>query len=436
MPTIKPRERNAILSSLAAGVVPKIGLYHIQVERVHELDALLDDLKKIEDGSATVRFVIGRFGSGKSFFLNLIRTVALERKFIVLQADITVERRLCGTGGHARALYTELLQNMATRAKPDGGALQGLIERFVSEIGAEAGSAHDSEALEAAVKKKLLPLANYAHGMNFIRALARYVEGFLAHNDDLVNNAMRWLRAEYSTRTESNQDLGIRDIIEDSHLYDMIKVWGRFVQLAGYSGLFVNFDEMVVLSERLNNQQARDKNYEVILQILNDCLQGQTSGIGFCFAGTEEFLSDKRRGLFSYEALATRLADNAFAVEGLVDTKGPVIRLQSLTREDLFVLLDRIVNVHAAGEADKRILQDQDILKFLSYCEQHLGARYFMTPRDAVQKFVGLIHILEQNPGAKLDALLKMDSEKPASTVTFNAASTGGEDGDLANFTL
>lgn len=434
---IKPRERTAILQSLAAGVVPKIGLHHIQVGRVTELDALLADLALIEDGGATIRFIIGRFGSGKSFFLNLIRTVALERKFIVLQADITVDRRLHGTGGHGRALYTELLQNMATRAKPDGGAMQGIIERFVTDVCDQIDDDTDTEALEAAVKKRLQPLLDYAHGMNFVRVLARYVEGFATHNDDLVNSAMRWLRAEYGTKTEARQDLDVRDIIEDSQLYDMLKLWARFVRLAGYKGLFVNLDEMVVLSERLNNKTAREKNFEIILQILNDCLQGHVEGLGFCFAGTEEFLSDRRRGLFSYEALATRLADNPFVQEGMIDAKGPVIRLQPLTREDLFVLLDRIADVHAGGSPEKRLFQHEDLAKYLTFCERRLGSEYFMTPRDAVHRFVDLLNVLEQNPEASLDGLLKVEGAKGPSVNLSEGTSPSPDTPDgLTRFTL
>ena len=432
---IKPRERTAIFQSLAAGVVPKIGLHHIQVGRKLELEALISDLMNIEDNGATVRFIIGRFGSGKSFFLNLIRTVALERNFVVFPADITVDRRLYGTAGHARALYTELVKNMSTRAKPEGGAMPGLVEKFVVDVHNTLNGENNFEILEAAVKKRLENLLDLTHGINFIRVLARYVEGFSKYNDDLMNSATRWLRAEYSTKTEARQDLGVRDIIEDSHLYDMLKLWSGFVRIAGYKGLFVNLDEMVVLSERLNNKTAREKNYEIILQILNDCLQGYVEGLGFCFAGTEEFLSDKRRGLFSYEALATRLADNPFASTEIIDTKGPVIRLQPLSREDLFVLLDRITNVQANGDSDNRLVDHDGLVKYMNFCEQRLGAKYFLTPRDAVQQFVGLLNVLEQNPGKTLDSFLKFPNN-PATDSTPKENNKRSDEDDLIKFKL
>ena len=436
---IKPRERTAILQSLAAGVVPRTGLHHIQVGRKRELEALLGDLSRIEEGGAGVRFVIGRFGSGKSFFLNLVRTVALERKMVVLQADITLDRRLHGTGA-AVALYTELMNNMSTRAKPEGGALPGLIERFVTEIHNEVVAGSGGPTAEQLISKKLQPMLEMTHGTNFVRVLAKYVEAYATQNDQLTNAAMRWLRGEYKTRTEARQDLSVRDIVEDTQLYDMLKLWSKFVRIAGYQGLFVNVDEMVVLSERLNNGPARVKNYEVLLQVLNDCLQGHVEGLGFCFAGTEEFLSDRRRGLFSYEAMATRLADNPFAKDA-IDMNQPVVRLQSLTKEDLYVLLERISLVQACGDQSKLIMVHEGILKFLSFCERRLGAEHFLTPRDTVKQYVGLLNVLEQNPDKNLDTLLQADEQsKPRqeSDVAESQSSPKLSDGDdvLAKFTL
>ena len=380
---IKPRERDAILQSLRAGVVPRIGLQHIQVGRKEEVSSILQDLNRIADGGLTIRFIIGRYGSGKSFFLNLARMVALEKQFIVAQADISPERRLHATGGQARSLYTELMHNLTIRSKPEGGALASIIERWVSDLDYQErlAGAGDSEIIQK-VYEKLKPLQDLVSGHDFANVIIKYFEGFQNQNDALMTAALRWLRAEYSTKTEARAELGVRSIIDDQDIYEYLKLFAVFVRMAGYAGLLVNFDEMGILSHRLNNSQARNANYEMILRIVNDCLQGNVSGIGFIFAGTDSFLDDRRRGLASYEALATRLADNLFAINGLRDLSGPVIRLFNLTIEDLFVLLHNIRNVFALGDVNKHLIPDEGLTVFLNHCSRILGSDFFLdTPR-------------------------------------------------------
>jgi BREX system ATP-binding protein BrxC/D len=433
---IKPREQKAIMKSLSAGVVPHIGLHHIQVGRKNELDALMSDLLLVEDSGTFFRMLIGRFGSGKSFLLNLFRTVALKRKIVVLQADITVDRRLYGKGGQALALYTELLNNMATRSNPDGNsALRGLLEQFVVETSKQVPTDADFDMIETVLKDRLKPLVDMTHGSNFIRAIAKYTQGFTQDNDDLMNQAILWIRGEYSTKTDSRRELAIPQIIEDSHLYDMLKLWACFVRIAGYKGLVISLDEMVVLSERLNNRVSRDKNYELILQILNDSLQGSVEGLGFCLAGTEDFLSDRRRGIFSYEALETRLADNPFAREGLVNMEGPVIRLQSLSKEEFYVLMSNIVKVSARGNENNRLLNNDEIQRFMTWCKNRIGAEYFLTPRDAIKQFVSLLQIIEQNPNTTFDELLNDNSSESAGRNEASDAGSASED-DFKGFTL
>lgn len=407
MSEIKLRERNAILQSLRAGVVPRIGLRHIQVGRKDEVSAVLKDFEQIEQDGATIRFVIGRFGSGKSFFLNLARLVALERKFVVLQADITTERRLHATGGQAQALYSELMRSASIRSKPEGGALPAIVERWVSETDFECRSkGTDDAGITKAIYERLKPLQELVSGYDFATVIARYFEGFQKHDDFLMSSALRWLRAEYTTKTEANRDLGVRSIITDRDIYDYLKLMAAFVRMAGYAGLLVGFDEMGVLSQRLNNAQARNSNYEMILRIVNDCLQGNFGGIGFIFAGTDSFLDDKRRGLASYEALASRLADNAFAVDGIRDMSGPVIRLSNLSPEDLYVLLKNIRAVFACGDQSKYLVPDEALVAFLNHCSQILGTDFYRTPRDSVKAFLGFLSILDQNPGIDWRTLL------------------------------
>lgn len=404
---IRTRERTAIIQSLGAGVVPSIGLQHIQVGRKDEVEAVIRDLQIVEQGASTVRFIIGRFGSGKTFFLNLIQNVALKQKFVVVQADITTDRRLHGSGGQPRSLYSELMKNLATPSRPEGGALPNLVERWVGDVDyGITSSGGETEDVSKEIQRQLSELRELVNGYDFAKVLSCYYEGFRSQNDALQQAALRWLRAEYGTKTEARKDLGVRSIIDDSDIYESMKLMSQFVRIAGYKGLLISLDELVVLSHRLNNSQARNNNYEAILRILNDCLQGQTEGMSFLFAGTDDCLEDRRRGLFSYEALATRLAANRFASETQKDLSGPVIKLESLTPEDCFVLLHNIRNVFASGDRDKYLISDDGIAEYLQMCNERMGAAYYQTPRDTVKDFTGLLRVLEQNPGTGWSDLL------------------------------
>lgn len=438
MAKITAREREAILNSLAAGVVPAIGLQHIQVGRLGEVGAVVKNLEQVERGGAVVRFIIGRYGSGKSFFLHLMRNVALQRRFVVLEADITTDRRLNGSGGKAQALYSEMTRNLSTKAKPEGGALANLVERWISEIDYDVrrSGGGDSE-VKAAVAKALKPLQEHVAGFDFTAVLTRYYEGFVAHNEALQSAAMRWLRAEYSTKTQAREELGVRTIIDDDSWYDFVKLLAGFVQIAGYAGLMVNVDELVVLSHRLANSTARNNNYEAILRIINDCLSGRTSGLVFLFAGTPDCLEDRRRGLFSYEALATRLADNAFATERAKDLSAPVIRLDNLTPEDCFVLLSNIRSVFAVGDVARQLIPDEGIARYLTFCQERMGAAYFQTPRETVKGFVGLLRVIEQNPGQSWERLLTLDAIPASAAADPFAEPFADEEGDeLARFKM
>lgn len=430
---ITERERSAILSSLAAGVVPSIGLHHIQVGRKDEVHALLSDLRRIEEGGAALRFVVGRYGAGKSFFLNLLKTVALERKFVVTRADITTERRLHGTGGQARGLFSELMRNLATRGRPEGGALANLVERWIADHAHEVRTAGGTDDdVKSAMIEMCKPLQGYVSGYDFATVLQQYYRGFVEHNEALQQAAIRWLRAEFTTKTEARQALGVRTIIDDGALYDYLKLMAAFVRIAGYAGLLVCIDELVVLSHRLNNRVARNNNYEALLQILNDALQGSVQGLGFLFAATEDCVFDKRRGLFSYEALASRLAPNRFAGAQLADLTGPMLTLSNLTPEDCFVLLHNVRRVHAHGDETGSTLPDEAIVKYLEDCQRRMGAAYFQTPRDTVKDFVGLLNVLEQNPKARWHDLLGQikTSDVPTQDPSVAAAADDEDDGD------
>ncbi|WP_286674396.1 ATP-binding protein [Nocardioides sp. LMS-CY] len=393
---IRPRDRDALLNSLRAGVVPRNGQQYIQVGRVHELNALLADIDRIADCGSAARFVIGEYGSGKTFFLNLVRSVALQRKLATVHADLSPDRRLHATGGQARSLYSELMRNMSTRAKPDGGAMGSVVERFVTTALTEANERGVTP--DSVIRARLAALTELTGGYDFAEVISKYWQGHDSGDEQLKSNAVRWLRGEYVTRTDARAALGVRTVIDDANFYDQLKLLARFVRLAGFSGLLVCLDEMVNLY-KLTNSQARTSNYEQILRILNDSLQGTAEGLGFIFGGTPDFLTDSRRGLYSYTALQSRLAENTFATGGRVDLSGPVIRLAALTPEDLYVLLSKLVHVQASGDPDAYLLPDMALESFMSHCSSKVGEAYFRTPRNTIRTFLDLLAVLEQTPG-------------------------------------
>lgn len=407
---IRPRDRDAIIQSLRAGVVPRIGQQHIQVGRANEVTALVSDIDGIINGGSTIRFAIGEYGAGKSFFLNLIRSIALERKLVTVHADLSPDRRLHATGGQARSLYAELMRNLSTRARPDGGAMSSVVERFVTDSLTHARERDVPP--EVVIRERLSALEELTGGYDFAEVVSAYWRGHDTGNEQLKADAVRWLRGEFTTRTDARSALGIRTIIDDATFYDHLKLFARFVRLAGFGGLLVCLDELVNLY-KLANTQARNSNYEQILRILNDCLQGSASGLGFILGGTPDMLLDTRRGLYSYAALQSRLAENTFAGSGLIDYSGPVIRLANLSPEDMYVLLGKLRHVFAGGDASRYLLSDEALTSFMSHWSNKVGDAYFRTPRTTVKEFINLLSILDQNPDSRWENLMEHVAFEP-----------------------
>lgn len=455
MANIRPRERSAIIQSLRAGVTPRIGLEYIQVGRVNEVKALIEDLDNIEQGGSAFRIIIGDFGAGKSFFLQLIRYIALEKGMVVINADMSPDRRLFASNGQARNLYKELARNLATRAHPEGNAMIPLVEKFITEQRRIADA--EGKDVERVIKDKLNSLSELVDGYDFAQVIATYWKAYNEGNEDLKNNVIRYLRGEYTSRADARRDLGVRAIVEDNNVYDHIKLLARFVTQAGYKGLLVNLDEVVNLY-KLPSQRARSSNYEQVLRILNDCLQGSAESLGFLLGGTPEFLMDQRKGLYSYEALHSRLAENTFAqIANVVDYHSPILMLQNLSPEEIYVLLCNIRNVFAGGNKDKYILPDEALKAFLEHCSKNIGDAYFRTPRNTIKAFVDLLSIVEQNPDLSWQSLIgniKIDSETDNSLVTIadddkltetvikkeddnsSKADVNADDDELTSFTL
>lgn len=431
---IRPRDRDAVIQSLRSGVVPRMGQHLIQVGRKREVETLVSDIDRLVDGGASFRIVVGEYGAGKTFFLSLVRAIALEKKLVVATADLNPDRRLHATGGQARSLYAEMMRNLSTRTKPEGGAMAGIVEKFIVTANGEAQAS--GKTTEQVIREKLTQLTEMVNGYDFADVIAAYCRGFEQGNAQLTSDAIRWLRGEFATKTDARAALGVRTIVDDAAVYDQLKLFARFVRLAGYGGLLVSLDELVNLY-KLSNTQARNANYEQILRILNDSLQGEAVGLGFVLGGTPEFLLDTRRGLYSYPALQGRLAENRFATDGLVDFTGPVVRLAALAAEDFYVLLQKIRDVYAYGDPAKMLLPDEGIEPFMQHCAEKLGNTYFRTPRTTITAFINLLAVLEQNPTTHWRALVgtaavEVDRGGEADLLRTDADS----DDALATFTL
>jgi len=430
---VPKRILNNLLSSLSAGVVPRVGAPYIAIGRTEEIAALLDSLENVADGGAAVRFLIGRYGSGKSFLIQLIRGYALEKGFLCADADLsTDQRRLCGGNGAGLATYRELLRNFASKASPDGGALPVVLSRhyaaLLSEL-ANEGVMPESVSFRTELQKKVLSafavLENSVGGFDFSRVICEYFLAYADENELRKSACLRWLRGEFANKTEAKAELGFRisTIVDDENWYDFIKLWAVFARHIGYAGLIVYIDECIILY-KIVNRVARESNYEKLLTIFNDTLQGRAEGLGVIFGGTPQFLEDTRRGLFSYEALRSRLTDSRFADAGFTTFSSPVIRLRRLSDNELYALLSRLSKLHAAA-CDRELIGEDEQKRFLTHCLTRAGAEELVTPRELIRDYLTLLNILRDNPDATFDAVL----------ATQTGASIEKKENDLAQET-
>ena len=410
---VSKRISSAILQSLGAGVVPRTGAEHIAVGRKVEIEALLHDLDDIiADGGATFRLIVGRYGSGKSFLLQLLRNYAFQGNFVVADADLSPQRRLTGSKNQGLALYRELLNNMATRTRPDGNAFATLLEKWISNIQSEimkSGVSPSSPGFASSVEQKIhdtvRDMEGMVHGFDFATVINAYWRGHQNGDDELKGAALRWLRGEYSTKTEARQALDVRVIIDDESWYDYIKLMAYFVRNIGYKGLIIFIDEAVNLY-KISHTVSRNNNYERLLTIFNDTLQGKAEYLGVLIGATPQMVEDTRRGLFSYEALKTRLEESRFAREGLRDMSGPLVRLDILSHSEIYVLLQTIREIHGIHYKYDPKISDEQIKDFMSEVLSRIGADSLLTPREVIRDFVALLNILQQNPQETFESLL------------------------------
>jgi hypothetical protein len=414
IPKVPKRILTSLLASVSAGVVPRAGAPYIAIGRRDEIAALLSDLEAVNDGGGSMRFLIGRYGSGKSFLMQLIRGYAMERDFLTADADLSPERRLYGTGGSGVATYRELMKNLASKASPDGGALPRIIARWIGELqgrvskqGVSPDSAAFADALGRAVADDLRDMEFLVGGFDFSRVITAYYRAYTDGDDERRSACLRWLRGEYSTKTEARAALGfsVSVIIDDDNWYDFLKLWAALSRTMGYRGLVVFIDECVNLY-KISHRVSRENNYEKILSMFNDTLQGRAPGLALVLGGTPQFLEDTRRGLFSYEALRSRLCDSRFALEGFKNLIGPVIRLRRLSDDELFALISRVTKLYAQQYGQQPRITEEQMVQFLQICLSRAGADSMITPREMLRDYMTVLNILMQNPEVSFETVV------------------------------
>lgn len=411
---VPKRILTSLLSSVSAGVVPRAGAPYLAIGRKDEIAALLFDLETVNEGGASMRFLIGRYGSGKSFLMQLIRGYALERDFLTADADLSPERRLYGTGGSGVATYRELMKNLAAKSSPDGGALPKVIARWITtlqnrlmEEGLDPSDARFSNTLNRRILDALREMEFLVGGFDFARVMTAYYHAYSDGDDDHRSACLRWLRGEYATKTEARRDLGfsVSVIVDDENWYDFLKLWAALARTMGYRGLIVFVDECVNLY-KISHRVSRENNYEKILSMFNDALQGRAPGLALIFGGTPQFLEDTRRGLFSYEALRSRLCDSRFAPEGFKNFIGPVIRLRRLTDDELFALICRVTKLYAQNYGAEPRITEEQMVQFLQICLDRAGTDSMITPREMLRDYMTVLNILMQNPEATFEQIV------------------------------
>lgn len=422
---IKPKEATAIINSLIGGVVPKLGIQHITVGRSEEINAVVLALEDVKNGQSMMKFWIGDFGSGKSFMLHLLNTVALKQKFVVTNAEFTPDNRLYSNDWKGVALYTALMDNIAIQTKPEGGALPTLMEKWIEQTITRTANENNISLIDIRkdqysklIQVNILNTINEiteVGGFDFGWVVMKYYEGYILDNEQLRRNSLKWLKGEYRSKLEARQDLGVREIINDLNYYDMLKNFCKLFVNMGYSGFMVNLDEGINLY-KISTSVMREKNYEKLLTIYNDCFQGKVANLFFNFAGTKEVLENQRRGFYSYDALKTRLITNKFETAELRDFAQPVIRLLPLNNNEIFVLLKKLKEIFDYNYKIELSISDDDIQQFMEELFNKPGATEFLTPREVIRDFLNILNIIRQNPSVDKSHLfgdLEISDERP-----------------------
>ena len=415
MTDIPRRTLVTMMNALSSGVVPRRGLEYIAVGRRRETETFVNDLEDTAEGGGAFRFISGKFGNGKSFMIQMVRNYAMDQGFVVMDADLAINRRLTGSKREGLNTYRELVRNMAVKSRPEGGALELVLQKWIDEVRqrmfAERNvSVRDIPARD--VSERLARETSGMSGLTFYQDFAAVVSAYWGEissgREDMPS--LRWFKGEYELKSDVRRDLGISNMVTDANWYDFIKIWAEFAHRIGYKGLVVFIDEGVVLY-KIQNRVSRSNNYERLLSMFNDIMQGKSSYLSMYVCGTPEFIEDPDRGLYSYEALRSRLVSGKFE-NGYDNYLGPVINLRPLTNEEVFVLLRTLRGMHEQRYGYRSEIDDSRLETYLKTVTCAIG-QGMVTPREITRDFISLLDTMHQNPDVTFSELVEGRTVSP-----------------------
>ncbi|GBG94530.1 biotin carboxylase [Ligilactobacillus salitolerans] len=422
---INPKEAASIISALEAGVVPQRGVRHLLVGRNEEVKEVLRILDDVAAGGSDLRFWVGDFGSGKSFMLRTIEAIALQKNYLVATVDMTPTRRFYATDGKAKALYTAIVNSIISQTAQNGNALDTVFSQWINQI-AQAVASEAKISLPEALSKeaqslmtnKILDITGSfaAAGLAFEmgQAIVKYYEGVLDNDRMLKAQALRWIRGEIETKTEAKRELGINRVITDDNWFDAIKNLSELFSRLGYAGLVINFDEAVNLY-KLPRRQSRERNYERILNIYNECKSNEVQHLLVNFGATRKTVFDETRGLASYGALKGRLGAESSLDSELVNTNKTVLPLKPLTNEEIYTLLQRLTEIYNLHYRAQVELSLQEVQLYMEEQLNRPGADQFLTPRAVIKDYIEILDLIRQNPAIEVEKVIlsKFGQESP-----------------------
>ena len=328
----------------------------------------------------------------------------MAKGMIVADADLSPNRSLIGSSNRKKGLatYRELMCNLSIKTSPTGSALGKILDLWLNMIWIDVAKnigqgGIQGNALEEMVTNKIyetiLDMQEMVHGYDFANILVMYWKASRVNDAEIKAKTLRWLRGEYNTKTEAKQDLGVSNIINDDDWYEYIKLFSNFFVKIGYKGFIVIIDELINIY-KCKSPVARNNNYEKILAMYNDTMQGKARYLGIIMGGTPQSIEDVNRGVFSYEALKSRLESGKYGTNKMINLMTPIIRIMPLTKEEIIVLLEKLAEIHADLYDYELKITIEDIIDFI---EEAIQGEKNVTPRSIIRDFIEVLNLFYQN---------------------------------------